>query len=110
MVLQPFDVLLSSYLTPHAAASMYSHHLQLPLESVRKPEFWPDYHPSISEASSAVPKQGSDFPANPLLAVGGSRVVLGKPDDFPSFGFDNEYGRKEIQVGLRVQGVLQGSC
>jgi hypothetical protein len=73
--------------------------LQLPLESVRKPEYWPDYHPSSSETSSAVPKQGSDFPANPLLHVAGSKVVLGKPTDFPSFGFDNEYGRKEIEVG-----------
>jgi hypothetical protein len=91
---------------------LYSTHpSQLPLESVRKPEFWPDYHPSSSEASSAVPKQGSDFPANPLLAVAGSRVVLGKPDDFPSFGFDNEYGRKEIQVGLGCAGCLsQGGC
>uniref|UniRef100_A0A383W2U2 Generic methyltransferase n=1 Tax=Tetradesmus obliquus TaxID=3088 RepID=A0A383W2U2_TETOB len=71
---------------------------ELPLECVRKPEYWPDYHPSSSEASSTVPKQGSDFPANPLLHVAGSRVVLGKPDDFPSFGFDNEYGRKEIEV------------
>lgn len=80
---------------------------QLPLESVRKPEFWPDYHPSSSEPSSAVPKQGSDFPANLLLDVAGSRVVLGKPDDYPSFGFDNEYGRKEIQVRSGVCSLLQ---
>ena len=73
--------------------------MQLPLEFVRKPEYWPDYHPSVNEPSSAVPKQGTDFPANKLLVVAGGKVVLGKPDDYPSFGFDNEYGRKEIEVG-----------
>lgn len=72
---------------------------QLPLDCVRKPEFWPEYHPSAAEPSSHVPKQGSDFPANALLDVAGGRVVLGKPADFPSFGWDNEYGVKAIEVG-----------
>jgi hypothetical protein len=55
--------------------------------------------------SSAVPKSGSDFPANPLLLVRGGRVVLGKPEGFPSFGWDNEYGSKEIQVWAAVEEV-----
>lgn len=71
---------------------------ELPLDFVRKPEFWPEYHPSVQEPTSHVPKQGTDFPANPLLEVAGSRVVLGKPADFPSFGWDNEYGVKAIEV------------
>lgn len=73
---------------------------------VRKPEFWPDYHPSVSQPSSHVPKQGSDYPANTLLDVQGSRVVLGKPADFPSFGWDNEYGVKAIEV--RAEGSPWG--
>eukprot|EP00878_Enallax_costatus_P014673 GHUV01015349.1.p1 GENE.GHUV01015349.1~~GHUV01015349.1.p1 ORF type:complete len:489 (+),score=154.15 GHUV01015349.1:211-1677(+) len=71
---------------------------ELPLEFVRKPEFWPDYHLSVNQPSSAVPKQSTDFPVNSLIEVAGGKVVLGKPDDYPSFGFDNEYGRKEIEV------------
>lgn len=54
------------------------------------------------EPSSAVPKQGTDFPVNSLLDVPGGKVVLGKPDDYPSFGFDNEYGTKGIEVGSRL--------
>lgn len=81
-------------------------HPQLPLDCVRKPEFWPDYHPSSHEASAHVPKQGSDYPANTLLDVGGERVVLGKPAGFPSFGWDNEYGVKVIEV----RGLGLGSC
>lgn len=33
-----------------------------------------------------------------MSAVAGEKVVLGKPDDYASFGWDNEYGRKEIDV------------
>jgi hypothetical protein len=79
--------------------------VQLPLDCVRKPEFWPDYHPSVSQPSSHVPKQGTDYPVNTLLDVAGSRVVLGKPADFPSFGFDNEYGVKAIEVGVLSRAV-----
>jgi hypothetical protein len=71
---------------------------QLPLDFVCKPEFWPEYHPSVQQPSAHVPKAGTDFPANPLLAVEGGLAVLGKPADFPSFGWDNEYGVKRIQV------------
>ncbi len=40
-----------------------------------------------------------DFPENSeLLQVAGEAVVLGKLLDYPSFGWDNEYGRKEVDV------------
>jgi hypothetical protein len=65
---------------------------------VRKPEFWPAYHPSVGEGTSHVPKLGADYPANPLLPVAGGDTVLGKPADFPSFGWDNEYGVKRMTV------------
>ncbi len=31
--------------------------------------------------------------------MGGERVVLGKHIAYPSFGWDNEYGSKEVDVG-----------
>jgi hypothetical protein len=34
-----------------------------------------------------------------MVTVSGKEVVLGKPADYPSFGFDNEYGSKAIKVG-----------
>uniref|UniRef100_A0A7R9VIT3 Sulfatase-modifying factor enzyme domain-containing protein n=1 Tax=Chlamydomonas euryale TaxID=1486919 RepID=A0A7R9VIT3_9CHLO len=71
---------------------------ELPLLSVRKPEFWPDYHPSATQPSPAIPTEGADFPRNDLLPVDGERVVLGKPSEYPSFGWDNEYGTKAVTV------------
>lgn len=71
---------------------------QLPLAFVRKPEFWPEYHPTANSPSAPAPTPGVDHPVNPLLPVPGGTVVLGKPLDYPSFGFDNEYGQKVIQV------------
>jgi formylglycine-generating enzyme required for sulfatase activity len=72
--------------------------LQLPLFLVRKPEYWPDYHPTANSPSPANPQAGVDFPDNPLLTVAGGSTTLGKPKDYPSFGFDNEYGSKTIEV------------
>ena len=34
---------------------------------------------------------------NTLIRVPAGKAVLGKPDDFPSYGWDNEYGRCEMK-------------
>ena len=52
---------------------------ELPLTSVRKPEYWPDYHPSAAQPSPALPAEGVDYPANDL--VGGELVVSRGCDD-----------------------------
>jgi hypothetical protein len=109
-------------------------HPQLPLAFVLKPGYWPSYHPAVfggasprnngaavaangvvhSTGSAAGagaagggarhPVEGADFPENRLVAVKGGEVVLGKPMEYPSFGFDNEYGSKTIEV--RALGCL----
>mmetsp|Transcript_12956 Transcript_12956/g.22861 ORF Transcript_12956/g.22861 Transcript_12956/m.22861 type:complete len:891 (+) Transcript_12956:156-2828(+) len=71
---------------------------ELPLQSVLKPEYWPDYHPSATQPSPALPAEGVDYPTNDLIPVKGEPVVLGKPTNYPSFGWDNEYGTKAISV------------
>lgn len=71
---------------------------ELPLAFLRKPEMWPAYHASSTLPSGTVPAEGQDYPANGLVEVAGERVVLGKPLAYPSFGFDNEYGRKVVKV------------
>ncbi len=43
---------------------------QLPLTSVRKPEYWPDYHPSSRNPSAPVPTEGVDYPSNPMVRPG----------------------------------------
>ncbi len=40
---------------------------QLPLSSVRKPEYWPEYHPSASQPSPSLPAQGMDYPDNEMI-------------------------------------------
>jgi hypothetical protein len=40
---------------------------------------------------------GVDFPVNEMIPVGASSVELGKPSDFPSYGWDNEYGNRKIE-------------
>uniref|UniRef100_K3X307 Sulfatase-modifying factor enzyme domain-containing protein n=1 Tax=Globisporangium ultimum (strain ATCC 200006 / CBS 805.95 / DAOM BR144) TaxID=431595 RepID=K3X307_GLOUD len=41
---------------------------------------------------------GVDYPVNEMLDVAGGRVTIGKPRDFPTFGWDNEYGQHEVDV------------
>lgn len=72
--------------------------MQLPLHCVRKPEFWPNYHPSSTLPSPPVPTEGVDYPVNTLVEVAAEQVVLGKDLAFPNFGWDNEYGRKDVNV------------
>lgn len=38
------------------------------------------------------------YPANDMVSVPAGNVVVGKPLDFPTFGWDNEYGRREFHI------------
>lgn len=71
---------------------------ELPLELLRQPVFFPEPHPSVRLPSVSTPTRGKDFPENSLHAVDGRRVVLGKTQDTPYFGWDNEYGRRVVDV------------
>ncbi|KAG9400591.1 hypothetical protein AC1031_010807 [Aphanomyces cochlioides] len=70
------------------------------LDNFVKPDLFPPYHPSAHRSSPAlIPVEGVDFPTNPMISMPGGTVTLGKPADFPSYGWDNEYGSKTIEVG-----------
>ncbi|MCB1825634.1 MAG: 5-histidylcysteine sulfoxide synthase, partial [Candidatus Competibacteraceae bacterium] len=73
---------------------------ELPLTLVQRPAEWPDPHPSArrAEATDFPPRAGREFPANDLINVPEQPVTLGKPADWPSYGWDNEYGRRETTV------------
>ncbi len=75
---------------------------ELPLSLVRRPEVWP---PNARDGTSpAAPerslhqKDERSAPANPLMSVGGRSIVVGKPAEWPSFGWDNEYGNRHAHV------------
>ena len=60
---------------------------------MKTPENWPKVLLSETAGPNSEPKAGSDYPAtNPMIAVDATQVRLGKPADWPSFGWDNEYG------------------
>ncbi|RMG73083.1 MAG: 5-histidylcysteine sulfoxide synthase [Bacteroidetes bacterium] len=59
---------------------------QYPADWLRRPEGW-------TYAPSDVPA-----PENAWLAVPAAEVKLGKPDDFPTFGWDDEYGHRAVSV------------
>lgn len=61
---------------------------ELPVEYVRKPEAWPNSVPG----NKITPSQ------NTMIMMPETVVSLGKPDNFPSFGWDNEYGIETRKV------------
>ncbi|WP_136524231.1 5-histidylcysteine sulfoxide synthase [Geomonas ferrireducens] len=60
---------------------------QLPIDRVRRLDFWD------------VCRDAGEAPVNELLPVAGGKVVLGKEEGHPLYGWDNEYGRHEAEVG-----------
>ena len=81
---------------------------EMPRHLVQTPEFWPPLHPSstkttiapsTSQPKTSHPVVGQDFPVNEMIAVDQSHdITLGKPDIFPSYGWDNEYGTRTVHV------------
>ncbi|CAB9522563.1 Hercynine oxygenase [Seminavis robusta] len=76
---------------------------EAPYHLVQTPTNWPPMHPSATEQKSyppvtSNPVEGKDYPPNKMIPVNQGAVDLGKPADFPSFGWDNEYGERNVSV------------
>jgi formylglycine-generating enzyme required for sulfatase activity len=78
---------------------------EMPQSSVRFPSGFAPYHPIIKktkeEANQGVirnPELNKDYPLNEFIAVPAQNVTVGKPRDFPSFGWDNEYGQRSYSI------------
>lgn len=72
---------------------------ETPQHLMQVPAAWPDLHPSARRhCLNRKPEAGVDFPKNDMVLVASGAVELGKPRDFPSYGWDNEYGRRTVQV------------
>ncbi len=59
---------------------------QLPLDRVRRHDFW------------EVCRESGEPAANELLPVAAGTVRLGKEQEHPLYGWDNEYGKREARV------------
>eukprot|EP00978_Attheya_sp_CCMP212_P016111 scaffold41953_cov53-Attheya_sp.AAC.3 len=72
---------------------------ETPIHLVQTPPNWPFMHPSAEKDSvSTKPLEGVHYPSNRMISVSSSAVDLGKPPSFPSFGWDNEYGHRTVNV------------
>ena len=75
---------------------------EMPLHLVQTPASWPPLHSSaLDQADNAKtknPVEGVDFPANNMIPVPSQTIDLGKPPAFPSYGWDNEYGSRTMEV------------
>eukprot|EP00904_Undaria_pinnatifida_P002064 jgi/Undpi1/11859/HiC_scaffold_4.g01558.m1 len=65
---------------------------ELPLDYVAQPASWPEAHPGPNPAA---PQRRI---SNPLVQMEKEKMTLGKPRDFPSYGWDCEYGSREFEV------------
>ncbi len=59
---------------------------QFSVNHLKPPEFW-QYAPSHSPA-----------PDNPMIPLAGGKVHLGKPENSPTYGWDNEYGTRTVEI------------
>ncbi|NEP22144.1 5-histidylcysteine sulfoxide synthase [Moorena sp. SIO3I6] len=59
---------------------------QLPVERLERPDSW-NYAVSNGKVSK-----------NEMLQVSGGSVELGKPEDYPTYGWDSEYGNRSVEV------------
>ena len=59
---------------------------QFPIDQLRRPDQW-QYAPTFGAILD-----------NPMISCEGGAVELGKPWDFPLYGWDNEYGSKQVTV------------
>jgi len=72
---------------------------ELPINRVQQPQGWPQLLKSNTQSRWQQPSAGQNFPANELLQVQAGTAQIGKAVDTPTFGWDNEYGSKEMAVG-----------
>lgn len=70
---------------------------ELPERLVQQPAAWPLPAPMRATTGDGIPGPDS-FPENGFVTVEAGTARLGKPHDFPSFGWDNEYGAETWPV------------
>ncbi len=72
---------------------------ELPQNLVRFPEAMVAYHPTLSRKSSvALPRENVDYPKNEMISMPSKEIKVGKDTNFPSYGWDNEYGSRSYTV------------
>ena len=73
---------------------------EMPLEFLKRPTACPPLHPTAKHISKEfeAPQMGYNHPEKSWVAHPGGDVTIGKDLDYPTFGWDNEYGKKTLTV------------
>lgn len=72
---------------------------ELPLTLLQKPDAWPDCAPtSLTRETDFPPREGKDYPPNILVDIPASQLSFGKGTNWPTFGWDNEYGKRQVNL------------
>ncbi len=72
---------------------------ELPVHLVSRPSQWPALAAMNSNEGSFPPVMNEDYPSNSLAQVEAANVTYGKQNDWPTYGWDNEYGSRSARVG-----------
>jgi len=84
---------------------------ELPLAFLRRPDAWPDLHDADGASGEGAKTNGAGV-ADAMAEIAGGDVVIGKPPDWPSYGWDNEYGERKATVNpfkISTQMVTNGA-
>ncbi|NGO67583.1 5-histidylcysteine sulfoxide synthase [Streptomyces boncukensis] len=70
---------------------------ELPRRLVERHAAWPAAAPRRRTTPDNAPVPAA-VPQNAMVQVAGGTAIIGKPRSFPSYGWDNEYGEKAVDV------------
>ena len=71
---------------------------ELPIELVQAPKYWAPLHPSSQDKKNTFPISGKDYQTAKWIQHSKQSVTLGKSENEKSFGWDNEYGFRKIDL------------
>lgn len=71
---------------------------ELPVELVQPPKYWAPLHPSSQGKKNTFPVSGKDYRSSEWTQSANQSVTLGKANSEKSFGWDNEYGFRKIDL------------
>lgn len=71
---------------------------ELPIQFVETPTYWAPLHPSAYKVNNIFPIPEVDYKSNSWVMYPKKTVQLGKAENEKSFGWDNEYGQRQVQL------------
>lgn len=71
---------------------------EFPLQLVARPAEWPENAPLRNEMVGSMPIVDQNYKENALARIEACEVAYGKPADFPTYGWDNEYGTRAARL------------